>query len=236
MTFYKQLSRYYDEIFAVTAAEMDFIKQQLSGCGQILDIGCGTGNKTELLTAPDRKITGLDLDPAMIEKARKLHGHPSIEYQVGNMTAIGREFRGRLFDGVVCLGNTLVHLTDDSDLSAFFESVAEIISPDGRLIIQILNYDHIMADNISELPLIETDHVVFRRFYQWIEGRLRFAARLEVKGGDAFEDAVFLRPIKREDLDARLADAFKAVKYYGGYDGRPWAEDSFVCLAVADRR
>ncbi len=40
---------------------------------RIVDVGCGPGNSTELLTAryPDAEVTGLDNSPAMLEEARR---------------------------------------------------------------------------------------------------------------------------------------------------------------------
>src|SRR6188472_4148722 len=56
---------------------------------EVVDLGCGPGNLTGLLTErwPDAHVIGLDSSPEMIEKARALG--QSVEYAVGDL----REWR-----------------------------------------------------------------------------------------------------------------------------------------------
>lgn len=235
MTFYQTLSRYYDEIFALAPGEMSFLKQRLAGCARILDVGCGTGNKTELLAAPGREIWGLDLDPDMIALAQANHQAPGLNYQVGDMTAIGLKYPAGHFDALVCLGNTLVHLTGDYELEAFMAGAGRILRPGGWWALQILNYDFIIKSRLTELPLIETPRTVFRRLYDWRDDGLYFRAVLKIKSGPAYENEIPLRPILKNELLELLADDFSEVELFGGYDGSPHRSDSLVTLALARR-
>ena len=53
--------------------------------GRIVDLGCGTGNSTEVLAArwPDASITGIDSSPAMIDAARS--ASPNGDWRAGNI-------------------------------------------------------------------------------------------------------------------------------------------------------
>ncbi len=95
MTFYQELSQYYDEIFALEPGEMDFLKRRLAGRTRLLDLGCGTGHKTELLAGEGREIVGLDLEPELIALARRHHAPPGLSYLVGDMSAVGLKFEKR---------------------------------------------------------------------------------------------------------------------------------------------
>lgn len=237
MGFYQELSRYYDEVFAVEPSRMDFIKKSLEGCARILDVGCGTGNKTELLAAQGREIIGLDLDAGMIGLARQNHVRPGVAYQTGDMTAIGTMFPAGRFDGVLCLGNTLVHLLEPTEVAQFFKDVAMLLAPSGKLVVQILNYDFLAAGKVGELPLIETEHVVFRRRYDWRTDGLRFQTTLEVKGGGVYENDIPLRPIGREELEGvALSAGFRNLRFFGDSDGRPLVADSPALVLMADRQ
>ncbi|UQZ88112.1 hypothetical protein C4J81_02350 [Deltaproteobacteria bacterium Smac51] len=233
MSFYQELSRYYDEIFAVGPGEMDFLRSRLTDCRNILDVGCGTGNKTELLAEPGRRILGLDLDPDMIRLADTYHPAEGITYQVGNMTEISR-LAGAPFDGLICLGNTLVHL-EPPLVNTFFTDAAAILKPGAVLAIQILNYDCIIDSGLSELPLIDTEHTTFSRHYDWEAGALHFRTHLEIKGGDSYDNDIILHPLRRAALLEAMSVGFGAAQFFGGYDGRPLAADSLVLIAIATR-
>ena len=85
----------------------------------IIDIGCGPGNSTHVLTErwPDAKITGIDNSPAMIEKAQ--NDYPSQTWKVmdaGNL----------VFDekyDIVFSNATIQWIPDHKKLLADFKSL-----------------------------------------------------------------------------------------------------------------
>lgn len=82
----------------------------------VLDVGCGTGMLSEqLLSAfPSRRLTGIDLSPAMVERARvRLAGRA----EVREADAERLPFHDGAFDLVVC--NDSFHHYPDPDRAAF---------------------------------------------------------------------------------------------------------------------
>lgn len=235
MTFYSSISAYYDEIFPVDAAEMAFTKKQLAARKAVLDIGCGTGNKTIHLATPERKILGIDGDPAMIEEAQKHHTAPNVHYKVLNMRELGMEFCPESFDALLCLGNTLVHLPGQDEIAKCLGEMAGILKPGGMAVIQILNYDRVLDKEAHELPLLETANIRFERRYDINSCEMRFITRLTVKAsGQEFNNSIPLYPLRKRELDAMLGEAgFLEAEHYGSYQGSPLTEDSLPLIAVA---
>lgn len=232
MHFYQELSRRYDQIFPVNAQEMAFANSLLAGKNRLLDIGCGTGNKTELLAAPGRAVTAFDQDAAMIEKARTEHAAPAVEYMTLDMRDMEKCFADGEFDAALCLGNTLVHLTEPGML-AMLRQTARILTADGLFVTQILNYDRILNQGINELPRIETADSVFIRHYEWRNGEMHFVTDLTT-GGETLRNDIVLRPLRQGELAGMLAAAgFGNVDYYGNYAGAPYQADSFHLIAAA---
>lgn len=238
MDFYSLLSRYYDEVFAVNADEMRFAADLLRDRESLLDIGCGTGNKTVFLAENRRRVVAFDNDPGMIGAARRDHALPNIEYLLLDMDGIGAAFSRDEFDAATCLGNTLAHVTGAEDLERVLKAVSEVIAPGGVFMPQILNYNRIMDRNITALPRIETANALFIRTYEWRNGDMHFVTRLEEKAsGAAFVNDIVLRPIRKEELAGTLeAAGFGAVDWYGNYKGEPYGEDSFHCIAKAVKK
>lgn len=234
MGFYEELSRHYDEVFPVKREEMDFVRNLLSGRRRLIDIGCGTGNKTVHFAEPGREIVGVDNDAAMIATAARDHAAPGLAYQVADMAALDRVFPPGAFDAALCLGNTLVHLYRPGELENFLSRVSRILVPDGLFVLQIVNYDRILDNHVRNLPLIETADLIFRRYYE-VDGEvLRFMSDLEIKDrSETYHNEVFLRPIRKEELLRRLAQGgFAPVDLYGDYAGDPYVHDSFHLIAA----
>ena len=238
MGFYSEISRYYDEIFVAGASELAFVNRLLHGRKTVLDVGCGTGNKTELFSTADNTIHAFDSDPEMIARAKAKHPGHSIEYLVSDMLEVDKKYAGLSFDAALCLGNTFVHLDSEKQIAEMLKKLDDLLSADGILVIQILNYDWIIRQNITELPLIETESVVFSRHYEWEDGALFFKADLVVKAtGETVQNRVRLFPLLKKDLTSLLSQsAFTELEFYGGYDGRPLKDDSFVLIVVARKR
>lgn len=234
MGFYQELSRFYDEIFAVDTEEMAFVRTLLQGAKRILDIGCGTGNKTVHFSANAEEVAAVDLDEEMIAKAKALNARDNIRYGVVNMLDIGRAFSGTHFDGIACLGNTLVHLPSTKAIQTTLEEMRALLAPGGVCVIQILNYDRIIAKKIQTLPVIETPNVRFMRGYEWHGGEMHFVTALELKKTkQVLHNDIVLYPLGKNDFSRMLLNArFRQTDYYGSYQGVAYTEASFVTIAV----
>lgn len=55
------------------------------GIGSLLEIGCGEGLQTEVLTGVSRSVTGIDVSPTAIGRARRRL--PGVEFAVGDLLA-----------------------------------------------------------------------------------------------------------------------------------------------------
>ncbi|MBP3884602.1 MAG: methyltransferase domain-containing protein [Olsenella sp.] len=101
------------------------------GFEDLLDVGCGTGPMVELLASefPDRRYTGLDLTPRMIEVANA-KGIEGARFVVGDAEDL--PFDDASFDAVIC-ANSFHHYPNPQ---AFFDGVARVLRPGGRLVLR----------------------------------------------------------------------------------------------------
>lgn len=235
MGMYRDLSPYYDEVFAVDAAEMRFVRDLLRGRRRVLDAGCGTGNKTVLLEEAGRSIAGVDADASMIERARRDNARPDITYDVLDMTALAERFAPGSFDAAVCLGNTLVHLTRPQAIRDLCGTVRGLLEPGGMFICQILNYDRILDNAVTGLPVIDTPRARFSRFYDPDGPNLIFRTELFLKDtGETLHNSTPLYPLRPGEFAAMLRGAgFSAQNAYGSYAGEAFTEKSFILIVAA---
>ena len=91
---------------------------------RVLDLGCGTGLAGAAFRSRAAYLSGVDLSPAMIEKARARDIYDALA--VGDLeTALAQE--GPAFD-LILAADTLVYL---GDLAPVFGVIATHLSPDG---------------------------------------------------------------------------------------------------------
>ena len=97
----------------------------------LLDAGCGPAPLLALLSGmyPEKHFTGIDLTPAMIEKAKEKK-LPNTEFVVGDCENL--PFEENSFDVIVCC-ESFHHYPDPQ---AFFNSVQRCLKPGGILFLR----------------------------------------------------------------------------------------------------
>ncbi|MFI1202623.1 class I SAM-dependent methyltransferase [Streptomyces sp. BHT-5-2] len=104
------------------------IEKYGSGGKKLLDVGCGTGNSAVAFRNLGYEVTGSDLSPAMIDRARAKPDNEGIPFVVGDLRDLPDLGS---FDAVTCMGEPLSYLTDDQQLSGAFRSVARQLADGG---------------------------------------------------------------------------------------------------------
>lgn len=132
----------------------------------LLDIGCGTGEHARFFASLGFRVLGVDASESMIEKARDAENPESVTFALGDMRTLDDSVSGR-YGGALCIGNALPHLTDESGLEAFAKGLHNCLLPGAPVLLQILNYDRIIARGERYLPLSfrpdEEGEIVFLR-------------------------------------------------------------------------
>jgi ubiquinone/menaquinone biosynthesis C-methylase UbiE len=94
-------------------------------CGQILEIGCGTGEFSRLLARRAEKVLAVDLSPQMIRLARERSQlYPNIDFVVGDVMAC--QLADNQFDCVATL-TTIHHLPAE----AVLRKISKALKPGG---------------------------------------------------------------------------------------------------------
>jgi len=113
----------------------------------VLDLGCGTGLAGAVFRARARKLDGIDLSPAMIEKARAKNLYDYLV--VGDIeTALSETLRGSAYDLVIA-ADTLVYL---GDLLPLMRAVRAHLSGDGYFLFTVEAAEEGFAQDFSLGP------------------------------------------------------------------------------------
>lgn len=118
-----------------TRAEVDFLENELNlGEGaRILDLACGSGRHSIELAERGFGTTGVDLSSEFLAVARTAATERQVRVQWEERSMQDLPWEAE-FDGAFCLGNSLGGL-DASGVSTFLRSVARVLVPGGRFVL-----------------------------------------------------------------------------------------------------
>ena len=222
MELYDLIAGNYEKIFPLENEKVDFIKTVSPPPARILDAGCATGELAIALSKAGYETFGIDLNAKMIgyaksAAAKNLQPENKIRFETESLTAIGRF---GIFDAVLCFGNTLPHLADGTEVSAFFASVYKSLSDNGTFVFQLLNYDKILSEKKADFVIKETDGFIFKRRYEFLpNGKIEFIIEFTDKmQGKTHTGSTTLLPLTRQTL-CTIAEktGFTSVTVYSDY-------------------
>jgi SAM-dependent methyltransferase len=104
---------------------LDRFAEQTRDAGPVCELGCGPGHIARYLHDRGVDVVGVDLSPAMVQEARRLH--PGMVFREGDMLAMDVE--DGAFAGVVSF-YAIVHLSRET-LPAAFRELRRILRPGG---------------------------------------------------------------------------------------------------------
>ncbi len=231
----------YPEFYALgyrwnTAVECDFIEAALNTFGlshakRLLDIGCGTGRHLTELARRGYAMTGIDLEPAMVEyvQAQSRADRSKITASIDDLRHL--TVNGT-YEAAWCLMDTFRFLLTNEEIVSHLRAVAEVLVPGGLYLTDFWvprQLDQI-GNEIHQWEQTEGDRTV-RVFYlqhpetidpvtQTFEDELVFQVldgeqTQEIRGG-----STRTRLILPQEFRAlvELSGAFELVGTYGEFD------------------
>ncbi|UTC57239.1 methyltransferase domain-containing protein [Treponema sp. OMZ 305] len=224
MNVYDLIADHYSELFPVEAEKLDFIQHLCPLPGRLCDAGCATGDLALGLHQRGYDIYGLDLNAKMIGIAEQKAAHTfgirtsgELAFHRANIADI---LQFGTCNGVLCFGNTLPHLPDEAALRRFFSSVYQSLQGYGIFIVEVLNYDRILAEKKMNFKDKETDAFIFKRRYDFLpDGNIKFTIEFTDKTHDTIDsDFTVLHPLQRQTLLTLFEQTgFQSAAAYSDY-------------------
>ena len=149
-------------------------------------------------------------------------------FKPAGFTQLAEAFSGEAsfpFDALICLGNSLPHLTSEGEIRQALADFNACLRPGGLLILQNRNFDAVMAKKERWIgPQSRRDgdrEWLFLRFYDFdADGLITFnIVRLNRQGESPWAQTIStvrLYPLLKAQLDILLKESgFTDLRYYG---------------------
>jgi glycine/sarcosine N-methyltransferase len=248
---YDDLAEDYDRFVnweARLAFEMPFLRSlfQAHRVQTVLDTACGTGRHALALAGEGYRVTGTDISPNMIAKARQSarSAGAGATFEIAGFGAL-RHTLNQAFDAILCLGNSLPHITDVQALHETLVDFAASLNPGGILLLQNRNLDRVLLHKERFMPpqlhREENREWLFFRFYDFGPVTLRFNMVTLYRDGDAsWQPAVGqteLRPWRQQELCEGIRQVrLEVLHLYGSYEKDAFDPQESGDLVLVARR
>jgi SAM-dependent methyltransferase len=192
------------------------VRTHLPAARSLLDVACGTGAHLEAFGRFFDHTTGLEIAPAMRERAmRRL---PGVPIHAGDM----RDFDlGTTFDAVVCMFCSIAYLDTVEEMRAAVRSMSRHLAPGAPLVVEPWWFPEQFIEGYVAGDMAGVNgRTVARISHSTLDGR---ATRMEVRFlvGDAtgireFVEIDRLTLFTREEYEAAFRDAGCSVQFHPG--------------------
>jgi SAM-dependent methyltransferase len=154
MGIFKDYATFYDTLYQEKdyVAECDFLEAiflRFSGLPihTILDLGCGTGGHSFILSQRNYSVSGVDLSQKMLtfaeKKARSLKSKNKPVFRQGDIRSLDM---GLIFDSIVSMFAVLAYMSTNLDIANVFSAVRRHIKPGGLFIFDTWSGHAVLSD------------------------------------------------------------------------------------------
>ncbi len=222
--FFDQTSEFYDAMINAEEAikrKLDLFQRLEISKENTADLGCGSGVDSIALYKLNNKVDAFDPAPKMIELAKNnstIRGL-SINFNVNSIEDIPVEFDNK-YSFICSLGNTVVNVKPDN-LRKVFVRMKDLLKSNGKIFIQILNYDLLLSKRERIISINQSVIKQFIRFYDFQDDNLIFNI-LQFSRDDSKDHNLIstkLYPHKFETIKEVIKEVgFRKSKFYGNFN------------------
>jgi len=208
--YYDAILPYYDDSLA-NRGDLPFWDSMANrwGARRILELGCGTGRVTEVLSRHGQ-VTGVDLLVEMLLRARRKA--PRAQFVAADL----RQFEhASTFDLIVLADDPMAHLLSDDDRAKVSRLITDHLAPGGRVVIEGL-YRHKPVQTAAE---------------SWTPTGVPFVWRARYRYENA-EVTARLRSWSRQEVELLPDAGIRIESIWGDFDERPFRDDSERMILV----
>lgn len=184
----------------------------------VLDIACGTGTMTQMLSREGLQMSGVDISAPMIEIARRkaAKARRKIDFHIADASEMDL---GRKFDAALSFYDSLNNITQEDRLLMAFKRTAAHLEPGGSFIFD-LNTEYAFAMSLFDQENLRANA---KLRYQWKgdwdpETRLIHVHMKFWYQGEEFEELHVQRAYSEEEIRSMLESAgFVNIHAFNSY-------------------
>lgn len=241
MELYENIAEYFDELYPVGDELKKFYEEETKTFDapvKYLGIGCGIGTFEHYLAKGNSDVTGLETVTSLLESANRKRRTQLMALRFFQMSSLEMcRFLGKGFYNVISiLHNRIIFTHDTTLMSKLFYDCRQLLSPNGKLIISLPNFEKFNSEPVAKLPVRESIRVrLFSKIKTMSDGRKIMHQELETGNGKHLivtEDAEIM-PLTKNQIEQYAKEVgFTKFTFYGDFSRGEFTKDSDQLIVV----
>jgi SAM-dependent methyltransferase len=170
-------------------AEIAALDLRLAPGARVVDLGAGFGMHTIPLARAGARVLAVDSSAHLLEELRRMAGDLPISTVQDDLLS----FRAHLEEkaaAVFCMGDTLTHLPEHTNVDFLVQEVAEALSSGGLFVLSFRDYSEPLLDEQRFIPVRSDERRILTCFLEYEEDTVVVHDILHERAGDAWETRV----------------------------------------------
>ena len=174
---------------AAGAGEVEDLDLSLPTGALVVDLGAGFGMHAIPLARAGMRVVAVDTSAELLAQLGQLAGDLAIRTVKDDLLS----FRGHLTEkpvAVLCLGDTLTHLPEHTNVDFLVQEVAEALAPGGKFVLSFRDYSVPLEREKRFIPVRADERRILLCFLEYEEDTVAVHDILHERAGDAWETRV----------------------------------------------
>lgn len=174
---------------AAGAQEIADLALDLASGAPVLDLGAGFGMHAIPLARAGARVTAIDSSQQLLDELTKHAGKHPIRTVRDDLLS----FRAHVTEppmAILCMGDTLTHLPEHTNVDFLVQEVADALAPEGRFVVSFRDYSIPLQDEKRFIPVRSDERRILTCFLEYSEDTVLVHDILHERAGDAWETRV----------------------------------------------
>jgi len=178
-----------ESAFEKGSAELAAIDATPVGNSVAIDLGAGFGMHAVPLARRGFSVLAIDTSALLLEELRTRQNDLPIQIVQDDLLSFKRYSHGNA-DIILCMGDTLTHLSRTADILQLFSSVSTELSATGRFVITFRDYSIPLQAEQRFIPVRSDEHRILTCFLEYSDSLVTVYDILNEKEGGRWQQRV----------------------------------------------
>lgn len=174
-----------DAALAAGAAEIEALDLRLPAGAQVIDLGAGFGMHSIPLARQGANVTAIDSSQKLLDELAKHSAGLSIRVVHDDLLSFRQYVQGKAAV-ILCMGDTLTHLPEHTNVDYLIQEAADLLAPDGKLVLSFRDYTVPLTDEQRFIPVRSDERRILTCFLDYDEDAVSVYDILYEREGDAW--------------------------------------------------